>query len=592
MQALQEILNVKNSAANQCWVMRPYEERAAMAMAQRHKLPEIITRILAQRDVEPEHALQYIEAKIRDFMPDPSLLVDMDKATARLADALIGQEKIAVFGDYDVDGASSAALILRYFEACGQAVRVYIPDRATEGYGPNVEAFRLLQKEGMRVIITCDCGTMAHDALAFAEQANMDVIVADHHQIGTQLPACFALINPRRGDDMSGLGYLAAVGVTYLLLVSLNRTLRRRGYFAGHKEPDLFNLLDIVALGTVCDVVPLQGLNRAFVKQGLKVMAKRQNIGIKVLADMARLNGAPSVFDCGFALGPRINAGGRIGDSMLGVRLLSTQNADEAVALATRMDELNNERRLIGDTALTIAETEIAARIEKQGSLPPVLVIADARFHIGILGIIAGRLKDKYRRPCFVLALDKEGMAKGSARSVRKVDIGGLVAKAVHAQIVKAGGGHAMAAGVTLAAEQLAGFENWLIEKCAAFDFDDPHYLHIDAMISTDCIHRAFYEQLQQAAPYGVGNPTPRFVIPTAHVTYADFVGDAKHVRCRLASNGGRNIKAIAFASTAENVRKLICDQSAPLHIAGYLRADDWQGREDVQFEIHDVAQA
>lgn len=585
------VLGVSQSAATRRWIARASDDRLAMAMAQRFAIPDVVCRILVNRGVGLDEVDTFLDPKLKNLLPDPSALTDMDKACARLVEAISNTEKVAVFGDYDVDGATSSALLKRYFAALGQAMRVYIPDRMREGYGPNSAAFEKLAGEGVTLIITVDCGTMAHDALACAQKLGVDVIVADHHQTGTELPDCYALVNPRREDDLSGLGYLAAVGVTFILLVGLSRSLRQAGYFDTHPEPDLMNMLDIVALGTVCDVVPLQGVNRAFVAQGLKVMARRQNIGLKALADISKMTGPPLVFDCGFKLGPRINAGGRVGDSELGVRLLSTSDADEAAGLALRMDELNVERRAIGDKAQALAEIKVEALMKTRNGLAPFLLVADKTFHAGVIGIVAGRLKDKFRRPSFVLALEEDGTAKGSARSIPTVDIGKLVAKAVREGVIAGGGGHAMAAGVTLKDGQLDDFEKYLEAELGQMSFMGPSDMTIDGAISTNGATRAFYEQLQDAGPFGASSPEPRFVIPSARVVHADIVGES-HVRCRLSSDGGKNLKAMAFSSVDENVRKLLLESRAPLHIAGYLRADDWQGRHDVQFMIQDVAPA
>lgn len=586
------VLGVSKSASNRHWLMRAGDDRHAMAMAQRFDLPDSVCRILANRNVALDEVETYLDPKLKNLLPDPSVLTDMDKACDRLVTALDNNEKIAVFGDYDVDGATSSALLKRYFAALGNEMRVYIPDRMREGYGPNSAAFETLAGEGVSLIITVDCGTMAHEALNTAQKLNVDVIVADHHQTGTDLPPCYALVNPRREDDMSGLGFLAAVGVTFMILVGLSRKLRKSGYFENKTEPDLMSLLDIVALGTVCDVVPLEGVNRAFVAQGLKVMARRKNIGLRTLADISRMTSAPAVFDCGFKLGPRINAGGRVGDSELGVRLLATTDPDEAAGLALRMDELNTERRAIGDKAQALAEMKVEELLKTRNGLPPALLVSDKSFHAGVIGIVAGRLKDQYRRPSFVLAIDEDGTAKGSARSIAGIDIGKLVAQAVRENIIAGGGGHAMAAGVTLEnAQQLHDFEAFLEKQLGTMSFAGASDLTIDGVISTTGASRDFYDQLQQAGPFGAGSPEPRFVIPAARIVHADIVGE-NHVRCRLSSDGGKNLKAMAFASVNEDVRTLLMQARFPLHIVGYLRADDWQERHDVQFMIQDAARA
>lgn len=584
------ILGVENSVAGQRWVMRPYDERTSLGMAQRLDIPEPVSRILSQRGVTLAEAESYLQPTLKSLLPDPSCLADMDKAVARLSDAVENGSKVAVFGDYDVDGATSSAILARYFQAIGLTIDTYIPNRMREGYGPNVDAFTQLCDAGNEIIITVDCGTMAHEALAYAQNRGVDVIVSDHHQTGEAMPPCFALINPRRPDDASGLGHLAAVGVTFMLLVGLNRELRQRGFFKdATREPDLMGLMDLVALGTVCDVVPLQGVNRAFVIQGLRVMAQRGNTGLKHLSDISKLTGPPVVYDCGHRLGPRVNAGGRVGESDLGLRLLATDDPDVAAGLALRMDELNMERREIGDHNLRVAEQQVEEMLAKRNGLPPALVVTHESFHAGVIGIVASRLKDKYRRPVFVIALDEAGVGKGSARSIAGIDVGQLVAGAVSRNIISQGGGHAMAAGLTVGQDQIADFENFLDEKLGTLSFDGPRDLNIDTAISVSGANRQFLEQVLQAGPFGAGNPEPRFMFPATRILHTSIVGDG-HVRCQLGDEQGGRLKAMAFSSVDEPVRQMLTSGQKILHIAGHLRNDDWQGRRDVQLMIHDVA--
>ena len=433
-------LGVTRSAAGQLWSLNEVDDRQVLALSQRHGLPDIVCRLLAARDIAPDAAAAYLDPKIRDLLPDPSCLTDLDKAATRLAQAIKDNQPVAVFGDYDVDGATSSALLLRYWQACGQIMRAYIPDRSKEGYGPNDAAFEQLDAEGYKLIVTVDCGTMAHDVLAAAQARGQEVIVADHHQTGGGLPECFALVNPRRADDDSGLGHLAAVGVTFMLLVGLNRVLRQDGYFEGREAPDLMALMDLVALGTVCDVVPLQGVNRAFVRQGLAVIGQGRNVGVQALAQVARASGVWGTYQLGFQLGPRVNAGGRVGQSDLGVRLLSTDDAQEAAGLAQRLDDFNTERRAIESDVQDAATRNIEQMLESRNAPPPYILQAGDGWHPGVIGIVAGRLKDKYHRPSFVIAFDENGLGKGSARSVSSVDIGRLVAGAVDAKLIEAGG--------------------------------------------------------------------------------------------------------------------------------------------------------
>ena len=587
----QTALGVSRSAAGQVWKFRPSDDRLVLAMCQRHTIPDILARVLVARGVALEEVPAYLEPRLRDLLPDPSCLTDMDKAAERLALAVEHDENIAVFGDYDVDGATSSAVLSRYFAALGKHLRVYIPDRQKEGYGPNIDAFRQLHDEGHNIIVTVDCGTMAHDTLAAAHASGIEVIVADHHQTGGGLPTCFALVNPRRADDTSGLGDLAAVGVTFLLVVAVNRCLRRSGYFDRRAEPDVLGLLDIVALGTVCDVVPLQGLNRALVRQGVAVAAQTNNEGIRALARVSRASQQLGAYEFGFQLGPRLNAGGRVGEASLGARLLSTESSEEASGFAMRLDDLNAERRAIEAEVLSEAMHDAEKKIAAHNAPPPYFLAAREGWHPGVIGIVAGRVKDRFNRPSFVIALDKDGLGKGSARSITGIDIGRLIAGAVDLGLIEAGGGHAMAAGLTLRAEQMAGFEAYLSQELGAFALDGPRDLWLDATLSPAAVNTDLFELIQKAGPFGAGNAEPRFVFPAVRVLQSAIVGDG-HVRCILAGREGGRLKAIAFSSVPESVRALLTKQPSLCHIAGFLRADNWNGRNDVQLMVHDAAYA
>jgi single-stranded-DNA-specific exonuclease len=571
--------------------MRTANDRDVLALTQRLGVSELVARLLATRGIGVEAAEAFLEPRLRDLLPDPSVLRDMDKAAARLADAIEAEEPVAVFGDYDVDGATSSAVLARYWKMLGQSLHVYIPDRQKEGYGPNQAAFEALKQQGYRLVVTVDCGTMAHDVLAQAEADDMQVIVADHHQSGGGLPSCFALINPRRADDTSGLGHLAAVGVSFLLVVGLNRELRQRGYFASREEPKLISLLDLVSLGTVCDVVPLQGVNRAFVRQGAQIMSEGGNIGMRALAHSASATPPFGTYEMGFQMGPRVNAGGRVGQADLGVRLLSCDDMEEATGLAARLNDFNTERRAIEAQVLSEAHRRAEETIAAHNAPPPFLLLAGQSWHPGVIGIVAGRLKDKFHRPSFVIALDEDGMGKGSARSISSVDIGRLVALAVDKKLIEAGGGHAMAAGVTLHESQIAGFQAFLSQELGDMALDSPRELYIEASLTPNAASRDVLEELQKAGPFGAGNPEPRLVLPAARVIKPSIVGE-NHVRCILGGEGGGRLKAMAFASVPDEVRQLLLTTKEPLHIAGYLRADDWNGRRDVQFMVHDAAVA
>lgn len=587
-------LGVERSATGRAWVNRLADDRLALAIAQREGLPEIVARVLAGRGVAPEDCAAYLAPSLRTLLPDPSTLADMDKATTRVADAVIAGEKIAVFGDYDVDGATSSALLHRFFKEVGRELRIYIPDRISEGYGPNVPALKRLKDEGIDLLITVDCGTMAHKALGIAADYGLPSIVIDHHQAEPALPPAFALVNPNRLDDESGLGQLAAVGVTFVFLVALNRALRDRGFYGSDRaEPNLMQWLDLVALGTVCDVVPLQGLNRAFVAQGLRVMARRGNVGLSALSEVARMNGAPAAYHCGFLLGPRVNAGGRVGRADLGVRLLTTENDSEARALAEELNVMNAERQAIEVQVLEQALAQVDERLSaSRANTPPPLIIASGKgWHPGVIGIVASRLKDRYERPSLVIALDEKGEGKGSGRSLTGVDLGRAVTAALEAGLLINGGGHAMAAGLTLREEKIEALGAFLSKRLAddVAIASEARALKLDGAIAARGATRDLYELVQQAGPYGAGNPEPRFAIPSVRVVRADIVGNA-HVRCILAGEDGGRLKGIAFRAAESPLGAVLMDKGAGLlHIAGRLSADDWQGRREVQLTIEDA---
>jgi single-stranded-DNA-specific exonuclease len=587
-------LGVERSVTGRAWTSRLADERMALAIAQREGLPEIVARVLAGRGVAPEDCAAYLAPSLKTLLPDPNTLVDMDKAAARVADAIIAGEKIAVFGDYDVDGATSSALLHRFFKEVGRELRIYIPDRIREGYGPNAPALKRLKDEGIDLLITVDCGTMAHKALGVAADYGLPSIVIDHHQAEPALPPAFALVNPNRLDDESGLGQLAAVGVTFVFLVALNRALRDRGFYGPERaEPNLMQWLDLVALGTVCDVVPLQGLNRAFVAQGLRIMARRGNIGLSALSEVARMNGAPAPYHCGFLLGPRVNAGGRVGRADLGVRLLTTENDIEARELAEELNVMNAERQAIEAQVLEQALAQVGERLSasRANTLPPLIVASGKGWHPGVIGIVASRLKDRYERPSLVIALDEKGEGKGSGRSLTGVDLGRAVTAALEAGLLVNGGGHAMAAGLTLREEKIEALEAFLAKRLAddVAIASEARALKLDGAIAARGATRDLYELVQQAGPYGAGNPEPRFAVPSVRVVRADIVGNA-HVRCIFAGEDGGRLKGIAFRAAESPLGAVLMDKGAGLlHIAGRLSADDWQGRRDVQLTIEDA---
>lgn len=583
------ILGVEKSVSGRRWVSRAYDESYVLAASQRYGLPDLVGRLLSARGVPLEAIDTYLDPRLKTSLPDPSSLRDMGRAVERLVKALEEKQKIAIFGDYDVDGATSTALMVSYLSSLGADVTYYIPDRIKEGYGPNVGAITHLHEQGVRLIVTVDCGTMAHDPLQHARKLGLDVIVVDHHQSADVPPPAYALVNPRRADDTSRLGHLAAVGVSFLVIVGLNRALRELGWFEALDEPNLLNYLDLVALGTVCDVVPLQDVNRAFVSQGLKILQSGNNVGLAALARVARAQPPYGTYELGFMLGPRVNAGGRVGESSLGARLLLSSSHDEVSALAMRLDDYNTERRAIESKVLNEAIERAEHEIAGQNMVPSALILGDKAWHAGVIGIVAGRIKDRFQRPVFIVSFDEDGNGKGSGRSVPGFDLGRLVTKAVDRGLILGGGGHAMAAGISLKADQLEEFSGFIREECQDAAVFRHETLKCDGAISPSGASRALYEQIQHVGPYGAGNPEPRLVLPSVHIAFSDTVGDG-HVRCQLKDQNGGRIKAIAFSSVEEAVRRHLLSHKGPLHVVGYLRADDWQGRNDVQFNIQDIA--
>ncbi|NWH08516.1 MAG: single-stranded-DNA-specific exonuclease RecJ [Alphaproteobacteria bacterium] len=583
-------LGVDRSASGRKWRLRPLNERDALAHAQRLGVPEIIGRLLAGRGVALDAGASFLNPTLRECLPDPSSVAGMEAGVERLAEGITRGEAVAVFGDYDVDGATSSALLWHYFNSLGLPLRVYIPDRMREGYGPNAAALRRLAAEGIKLCVTVDCGTLAHGALAEGVGAGLEIIVADHHLPGATLPPVCAVINPNRLDDRSGCGQLAAVGVTFLLIAGVNRALRRRGYFgAGRAEPDLTRFLDLVALGTVCDVVPLTGVNRALVTQGLKVMAKGGNKGLGALMRVAGVKAAPRAFDLGFLLGPRINAGGRVGQAGLGVSLLTAMDETRAAELALRLDTHNRERQAIEAHVLEDAIGDAQRRGVRAG----LVAAAGPGFHPGVVGIVAARLKERFGLPAFVFSL-QNGEAKGSARSIAGVDVGSAVHRLLGDGVILSGGGHAAAAGLTVAEERLeetlARLSVALAPEVAAAQ--DARDVLLDGAVSPGAADLDLIETLGRAGPFGAGNPEPQFGLAGVRIAYADIVGSA-HVRLTVTGPDGARLKAISFRSAGEALGDfLLKSRGKSIHLAGRLTRDDWSGSPRAQLIIEDAAAA
>ncbi|WP_312490065.1 single-stranded-DNA-specific exonuclease RecJ [Sphingomonas sp.] len=581
-----DVLGISQSILGQPWRWRALAADARDGLGH----DDLVAQLLLARGCPPDAVEDHRAPSIRGFMPDPSIFRDMDRAAARLADAVVAREAVAIFGDYDVDGATSAALLVRLLRDLGLAPRAYIPDRLTEGYGPTEAALLRLQGEGANLIVTVDCGAQAFEPLAAAHAAGIEILVVDHHKCATELPRAHAVVNPNRLDETEGAahGHLAAVGVCFLLGAALIRTLRARGFFADRAEPRLLDLLDLVALGTVADVAPLKGLNRAFVAQGLKVMAQRRNIGLAALTEAARLTRAPTCSDLGFALGPRINAGGRVGRADLGVRLLTTDDPAEARAIAEELNHFNDERRAIEAGVQATAETTVDRGRQ-------VALVSGEGWHPGVIGIVAGRLKEKLDRPAIVIAVDEHGIGKGSGRSITGVDLGAAILAAKENGLLIAGGGHAMAAGLTVAADRIPELADFLEARLAetVIRASAGRALLVDAVLAPGGVNPALVGAMEAGGPYGMGWPAPRIAAGPFRVIRADLVG-TNHVRAIVAGADGRSLKAMAFrqAETALGQALLAAGGSRRLWLAGRAKVDDWSGRDVAELHVDDAAWA
>lgn len=589
-------MGISRSLYGRRWMMRGADERMALALSQRLGVPEMVGRILSARGVGLEQAEGFLSPRLKEQMPDPFVLADMEKAAKRVADAVQANERIAIFGDYDVDGATSSALLRRVLRGMGVEPMVYIPDRIAEGYGPSIGAMDKLAAQGVKLVITVDCGAVSFEPLAHAKNRGMEVVVVDHHMGETRLPEAVAVVNPNRADapmedGAPVLGYLAAVGVSFMLAVALVRELRGRGFFASRPAPDLMQLLDLVALGTVCDVVPLKGLNRALVSQGLKVLAQRQNVGLRALSDVGRIQEVPTAYHLGFVLGPRINAGGRVGKSSLGADILSCEDAADAMAMAQELDGFNRERMTIE----AMVQEAALDQIEKRQSQMPVIFAHVEGWHPGVIGIVAGRIKERYYRPTAVIAFEN-GIGKASARSVSGIDFGAAIHAAKAMGLVEAGGGHAMAGGFTVKAEKLDDLHAFFCERMgAAVDaLGDAPPLYVDAAIGASGVQESIVQMLAKAAPFGTSNPEPTIVIPHARVMVADTLKNGEHARLIVTdhqTNHKARLKAMAFRIKDTELERILPTLPGKVvHLAGKLRLNHWQGTTSAEMLIDDLA--
>ena len=588
-------LDVERSLSERVWHDR-LDDRGralALAMTQEHGIDSMLARVLAGRGVASADLPAYLEPRLRDLMPDPGLLIGMDAAVERLVAAILAGDTVAIFGDYDVDGACSSALLASYLDQAGVPRLIHIPDRLIEGYGPNPDAIRTLAGAGARLLVTVDCGTTSHETIAEARRLGLDTVVLDHHQAPVDLPEARAIVNPNRQDDLSGLGYLCAAGVVFMTLVALNRLLRARGFWrARGREPDLIGLLDLVALGTVADVVPLRGLNRAFVRQGLAVARGRTRPGLRALADAARLDGPLSTFHLGYLIGPRINAGGRIGDASLGTRLLLTSDENEAAQIAETLNGLNRERQEKEAEMVAEAEAEALAMLGLDEDGGNVVVTASRTWHPGIVGLVAARLKERFRRPAFAIALDGRGGGTGSGRSVPGVDLGRVVRAAVDAGLLSKGGGHAMAAGVTIAEDRIDAFRSFLEARIggASADARAENALIVDGSITAGGVKPALITEIEKAGPFGSGQDEPVFVLPAHRLVDSGAIG-TNHMRARFRSQDGSVIGAIAFRVVGTPLGEALAKgRGSAFHVAGQLGIDRYGGGERPQLRLMDLA--
>ena len=587
------LLGVEQSVTGRAWLQRPAEYRIIQAIAQQHGLPEIVARVVVGRGIDLEHSAVFLNPTLRTELPDPSLFRDMDLACARVVEAIKKGQKVAVFGDYDVDGATSSAVLKRFFSALDQELLIYIPDRIKEGYGPNTKALLDLKAQDVDLVITVDCGIVSFEPLRAAKEAGLDVIVIDHHQAEPQLPDAVAVVNPNRIDEKQGFGQLAAVGVTFIFVVGINRLLRKEGWYSGQKiaEPNLLNWLDLVALGTICDVVPLVGINRALVTQGLKVMARRRNAGILALGDIAGVKEEPGTYHAGFLIGPRVNAGGRVGRAEVGSLILSTDDAHEAAELAHELHGYNAERQAIEHMVMEQAMMQVAADIGPGGGVPPVIIACAKGWHTGVIGIVAGRLKEFYQRPALVIGIDDNGVGKGSGRSIYGVDLGAAVTAARQTGLLSAGGGHAMAAGLTVTEALIDDLRDFMTSRMAKAVGEalKELSLKLDGVLTASGVTVSLVDQLSRVGPYGQGNSQPRFALANMMVQYADVVG-INHVKCTLRGDDGAQIKAMAFRSADQPLGRLILgSRGGRLHVAGTLRKNSWNGRVSAEIFIDDA---
>ena len=576
------------SLSGKNWVLKRFNKEDIIFLKENFSLDEITSKLLSIRQIKKDEIGSFLNPSIKNFLPNPDTLIDMKKSSKRTAEAIIKKEKIGIFGDYDVDGAASTALLGNYFSELNIDYEIYIPDRKKEGYGPSIKGFQELIDKKVKIIFTVDCGTLSFEAINFAKEKNIDVIVLDHHQSEINLPRAFSIVNPNRLDDKSNLQYLCAAGVSFMFLVSLNRRLRNDNWFNQEdlKEPDLINYLDLVSLGTVCDVVPLIGLNRAIVKQGLKIIKSKKNLGLKTLWDICKIETNPSIYHLGFLLGPRINAGGRVGKCSHGANLLLNKDPKNSFKLASELNQYNMERQMLEKDLLKKILSET-----KDFSNDPVLIMSGKNWHEGVIGIVAARLKDKFNKPVILISLDGN-VGKASARSIVGFDIGSVIIAATQEKILLKGGGHKMAGGFSLKIENIDIFKNFVFKKFKGINenLKNEQPLLLDSIIAASAVNLEFYNKVALLSPFGSGNPEPKFIIEDVKTINGKIVGE-KHVKSVLVGGDGSTIKSIAFNATENDLGGYLLKKNNKLfNIAGKLSLNEWRGQSNVEFIIDDIS--
>ena len=578
-------LDVDSSCRGLRWQARCQDEAAVTELEQVKSLDNLTSRLLAGRGIGPDTVEEFLNPSLRGSMPDPSSIQDMDKAAALIMDAVQAKQKITVFADYDVDGGTSAAQLIKWGRGFGVEIGLYVPDRVKEGYGPSVEAFEQLKSEGNDLVVTVDCGAAAQTALEAAKDLGLPIVVIDHHLMHGDLPPCAALVNPNREDDTSELGHLAAAGVTFMLLVALNREARKRGL---EDVPNLLDLLGLTALGTLCDVVSLTSINRAIVSQGLKVLSKGRNIGVNALADVAGANAPYTTYHCGFILGPRINAGGRIGKAEMGAEMLSTENAQLAYSHAAELDRVNAARKTLQDQMINEALEE-AFKLSEDDA---VIIVNMAGWHPGVIGIVAGRLKDRFDKPAIVIGVNKEGLGKGSGRSLSGVNLGEAITQAKETGLLLNGGGHAMAGGLTVEASKIPELTEFLniILRDEVIEARKNLSLKVDALIAPSAADQSLIKRIDDVGPYGAGNPQPIFAFSDLRIAYAERVRGG-HVRFAFEDGLGGRLNGICFRADETGLDAILLDSNAPrVHVACRLKTNSWKGRTSIDLQLVDLA--